>query len=88
MISRAMVQEAAQGIPSVYAREMERLSAKESLILAVKSLPLDLPFQYLEFESCLLSFLVIGFIPFESLYFYLLCFKKKKKIYSLDLTVQ
>ncbi|KAJ0229673.1 plastid-lipid-associated protein 9 [Hirschfeldia incana] len=34
MISRAMVQEAAQGIPSVYAREMERLSAKESLILA------------------------------------------------------
>lgn len=30
-----MVQEAAaQGIPSVYAREMERLSAKESLILA------------------------------------------------------
>ncbi|CAN7013669.1 unnamed protein product [Brassica oleracea var. botrytis] len=35
MICRAMVQEAAaQGIPSVYAREMERLSAKESLILA------------------------------------------------------
>lgn len=35
MICRAMVQETAQGIPSVYAREMERLSAKESLILAV-----------------------------------------------------
>ncbi|EOA23268.1 hypothetical protein CARUB_v10017683mg [Capsella rubella] len=34
MISRAMVQESVQGIPSVYAREMERLSAKESLILA------------------------------------------------------
>ncbi|CAA7060647.1 unnamed protein product [Microthlaspi erraticum] len=34
MICRAMVQESAQGIPSVYAREMERLSAKESLILA------------------------------------------------------
>ncbi|ESQ44269.1 hypothetical protein EUTSA_v10006122mg [Eutrema salsugineum] len=34
MICRAMVQEAIQGIPSVYAREMERLSAKESLILA------------------------------------------------------
>uniref|UniRef100_A0A1J3D6X8 Putative plastid-lipid-associated protein 9, chloroplastic n=1 Tax=Noccaea caerulescens TaxID=107243 RepID=A0A1J3D6X8_NOCCA len=35
MICRAMVQETAQGIPSVYAREMERLSAKESLILAL-----------------------------------------------------
>ncbi|KAG2315389.1 hypothetical protein Bca52824_018511 [Brassica carinata] len=35
MISRAMVQEAAQGIPSVYAREMECLSAKELLILAL-----------------------------------------------------
>ncbi|XP_019094706.1 PREDICTED: probable plastid-lipid-associated protein 9, chloroplastic [Camelina sativa] len=34
MICRAMVQEAVQGIPLVYAREMERLSAKESLILA------------------------------------------------------
>ncbi|KAG7566111.1 Plastid lipid-associated protein/fibrillin conserved domain [Arabidopsis suecica] len=34
MICRAMVQDAVQGIPSVYAREMERLSAKESLILA------------------------------------------------------
>lgn len=54
MICRAMVQEAAaQGIPSVYAREMERLSAKESLILAVKSLPLpslDLRFQYLQLK--------------------------------------
>jgi hypothetical protein len=29
-----MVQDSVQGIPSVYAREMERLSAKESLILA------------------------------------------------------
>ncbi|CAH2063737.1 unnamed protein product [Thlaspi arvense] len=34
LICRAMAQEAVQGIPSVYAREMERLSAKESLILA------------------------------------------------------
>ncbi|KAH0928344.1 hypothetical protein HID58_014071 [Brassica napus] len=54
MICKAMVQEAAaQGIPSVYAREMERLSAKESLILAVKSLPLPslhLQFQYLELK--------------------------------------
>ncbi|KAL0716884.1 hypothetical protein Bca4012_066206 [Brassica carinata] len=41
MISRAMVQDAAQGIPSVYAREMECLSAKELLILAVKSLSLS-----------------------------------------------
>ncbi|CAH2058409.1 unnamed protein product, partial [Thlaspi arvense] len=36
-VLRAMVQEAAvQGSPSVYAREMERLSAKESLLLALK----------------------------------------------------
>ncbi|CAH8351936.1 unnamed protein product [Eruca vesicaria subsp. sativa] len=34
MICKAMVQEVTQGIPSVYAREMERLSTKESLILA------------------------------------------------------
>ncbi|XP_010508612.1 PREDICTED: probable plastid-lipid-associated protein 13, chloroplastic [Camelina sativa] len=33
---RAMVQETVQGSPSVYAREMERLSAKESLLLALK----------------------------------------------------
>ncbi|KAF2568083.1 hypothetical protein F2Q68_00023804 [Brassica cretica] len=34
---RAMVQEeAVQGSPSVYARDMERLSAKESLLLALK----------------------------------------------------
>lgn len=39
MVLRAMVQELAQGSPSVYAREMERLSAKESLLLAVKIFP-------------------------------------------------
>ncbi|KAL0733880.1 hypothetical protein Bca4012_010090 [Brassica carinata] len=51
MISRAMVQEAAQGNPFVYAREMERLSAKESLILAVNSLPLSsFDCQYLELK--------------------------------------
>ncbi|CAA7057099.1 unnamed protein product [Microthlaspi erraticum] len=36
MVLRAMVQETAQGSPLVYAREMERLSAKESLLLALK----------------------------------------------------
>ncbi|CAH8358399.1 unnamed protein product [Eruca vesicaria subsp. sativa] len=36
-VLRAMVQEeAVQGSPSVYARDMERLSAKESLLLALK----------------------------------------------------
>ncbi|KAL0885964.1 hypothetical protein Bca101_009947 [Brassica carinata] len=49
MISRAMVQEAAQGNPFVYAREMERLSAKESLILAVNSLPLS-SFDFLDLQ--------------------------------------
>ncbi|CAN8254315.1 unnamed protein product [Cochlearia groenlandica] len=34
MICRAIAQDSLQGIPLVYAREMERLSAKESLILA------------------------------------------------------
>ncbi|XP_010524500.1 PREDICTED: probable plastid-lipid-associated protein 13, chloroplastic isoform X2 [Tarenaya hassleriana] len=33
---RAMVQQAVPGTPSVYAKEMERLSAKESLLLAFK----------------------------------------------------
>ncbi|XP_054787750.1 probable plastid-lipid-associated protein 13, chloroplastic isoform X4 [Prosopis cineraria] len=33
---RAMVQEAVQGAPAAYAKEMERLSAKESLLLAFK----------------------------------------------------
>ncbi|KAF2307777.1 hypothetical protein GH714_031632 [Hevea brasiliensis] len=32
----AMVQQAVQGAPAAYAKEMERLSAKESLLLAVK----------------------------------------------------
>ncbi|CAH8390212.1 unnamed protein product [Eruca vesicaria subsp. sativa] len=37
LVLRAMVQEeAVQGSPSVYARDMERLSAKESLLLALK----------------------------------------------------
>ncbi|CAH8265659.1 unnamed protein product [Arabidopsis lyrata] len=35
-VLRAMVQETVLGSPSVYAREMERLSAKESLVLALK----------------------------------------------------
>ncbi|AEC10078.1 Plastid-lipid associated protein PAP / fibrillin family protein [Arabidopsis thaliana] len=35
-VLRAMVQETVQGSPLVYAREMERLSAKESLLLALK----------------------------------------------------
>ncbi|KAL2326917.1 hypothetical protein Fmac_020344 [Flemingia macrophylla] len=33
---RAMVQQTAQGAPAAYAKEMERLSAKESLLLAFK----------------------------------------------------
>ncbi|CAI0402813.1 unnamed protein product [Linum tenue] len=36
MPCRAMVQQAAQGAPAAYAKEMERLSAKESLLLAFK----------------------------------------------------
>ncbi|XP_028777620.1 probable plastid-lipid-associated protein 13, chloroplastic isoform X2 [Neltuma alba] len=35
-VCRAMVQEAVQGAPAAYAKEMERLSAKESLLLAFK----------------------------------------------------
>ena len=35
---RAMVQQAVQGAPAAYAKEMERLSAKESLLLAVSIL--------------------------------------------------
>lgn len=35
-VCRAMVQQAAQGAPATYAKEMERLSAKESLLLAFK----------------------------------------------------
>ncbi|KAH7512390.1 hypothetical protein FEM48_Zijuj12G0085900 [Ziziphus jujuba var. spinosa] len=35
-VSRAMVQQAVQGAPATYAKEMERLSAKESLLLAFK----------------------------------------------------
>ncbi|KAG2403467.1 plastid-lipid-associated protein [Vigna angularis] len=34
-VCRAMVQQAVQGAPAAYAKEMERLSAKESLLLAV-----------------------------------------------------
>ena len=37
-ICRAMVQETVQGPSAAYAREMERLSAKESLLLAVSIL--------------------------------------------------
>ena len=36
-VCRAMVQQAVQGAPATYAKEMERLSAKESLLLAVSS---------------------------------------------------
>ncbi|KAI4300690.1 hypothetical protein L6164_034038 [Bauhinia variegata] len=36
LVCRAMVQQAAQGAPAAYAKEMERLSAKESLLLAFK----------------------------------------------------
>ncbi|GLT96182.1 hypothetical protein SLE2022_138250 [Rubroshorea leprosula] len=36
MACRAMVQQAVQGAPAAYAKEMERLSAKESLLLAFK----------------------------------------------------
>ncbi|CAI0402819.1 unnamed protein product [Linum tenue] len=39
MPCRAMVQQAAQGAPAAYAKEMERLSAKESLLLAVYRSP-------------------------------------------------
>lgn len=46
-VLRAMVQETVLGSPSVYAREMERLSAKESLVLAVKLLSLLLTLNYL-----------------------------------------
>lgn len=35
-ICRAMVQQTLQGAPAAYAKEMERLSAKESLLLALK----------------------------------------------------
>ncbi|CAJ1967439.1 unnamed protein product [Sphenostylis stenocarpa] len=35
-VCRAMVQQAVQGAPAAYAKEMERLSAKESLLLAFK----------------------------------------------------
>ncbi|KAA0043730.1 putative plastid-lipid-associated protein 13 [Cucumis melo var. makuwa] len=35
-LCRAMVQQAAQGAPAIYAKERERLSAKESLLLAFK----------------------------------------------------
>uniref|UniRef100_A0A7N0UWE1 Plastid lipid-associated protein/fibrillin conserved domain-containing protein n=1 Tax=Kalanchoe fedtschenkoi TaxID=63787 RepID=A0A7N0UWE1_KALFE len=35
-VCRAMVQQAVQGAPASYAKEMERLSAKESLLLALK----------------------------------------------------
>ena len=69
-----MQEAAAQGIPSVYAREMERLSAKESLILAVKSLPLpslDLQFQYLELKVA--SFSSNSFI--SSVFDYSLCLR-------------
>lgn len=46
---RAMVQQAVQGAPAAYAKEMERLSAKESLLLAV-SFKHQL-FIYFEFNS-------------------------------------
>nr|AFN53640.1 putative RE-encoding protein [Linum usitatissimum] len=36
MSCRAMVQQTVQGAPAAYAKEMERLSAKESLLLAFK----------------------------------------------------
>ncbi|CAN1278159.1 hypothetical protein LINPERPRIM_LOCUS16552 [Linum perenne] len=36
MPCRAMVQQGVQGAPAAYAKEMERLSAKESLLLAFK----------------------------------------------------
>ncbi|KAJ7976006.1 Plastid-lipid associated protein PAP / fibrillin family protein [Quillaja saponaria] len=36
LVYRAMVQQAVQGAPAAYAKEMERLSAKESLLLAFK----------------------------------------------------
>jgi len=38
-VCRAMVQQAVQGAPAIYAKEMERLSAKESLLLAVSQVP-------------------------------------------------
>ena len=36
-VRRAIVPQAVQGAPATYAKEMERLSAKESLLLAVSS---------------------------------------------------
>ncbi|KAJ7971443.1 Plastid-lipid associated protein PAP / fibrillin family protein [Quillaja saponaria] len=36
-VCRAMIQQAVQGAPAAYAKEMERLSAKESLLLAIES---------------------------------------------------
>jgi len=35
MACTAMVQQAVHGSPAIFAKEMERLSAKESLLLAV-----------------------------------------------------
>lgn len=47
-VCRAMVQQAVQGASATYAKEMERLSAKESLLLAVilSVLLLLLTFEY------------------------------------------
>jgi len=41
-VCRAMVQQAVQGAPAAYAKEMERLSAKESLLLAVSLFSLSI----------------------------------------------
>lgn len=64
-VLRAMVQQAVPGAPAAYAKEMERLSAKESLLLAVSFFFLFL-FNFLKRKGvmadqlvpCLLCFLL------------------------------
>jgi len=50
-----MVQQAVQGAPAAYAKEMERLSAKESLLLAV-SLSFFLNYKTIAFFFKILTF--------------------------------
>jgi len=62
-VCRAMVQQAVQGAPAAYAKEMERLSAKESLLLAVRLLCLRI------FPICVSGTYQFAFGPLFCLFF-------------------
>jgi hypothetical protein len=68
-VLKAMVQWAVQGAPTAYAKEMERLSAKESLLLAVSSIFIlffkfhDFIFELIYCSNVLPYFVIVSSCP-------------------------